>query len=1144
MLEELYEEISSASNEQKLAGDSIRIFNFYTTKILSGELTSVQELRARFGQKFKRDASLADEQGNTVFDQRGYSIFVPDFEQLKLTDPEQRILLEELYELTNTSGTSDEVKNLLRVCIKEDNVLAGKDNTALTRLRSILAERNDPLSSKIEDFISRFDITKRRLALRQDFYSTLNSETVEEAFRVLGLYEGQDVSDQVLLKQLGSRALGVRRARVVGEFASTLASPTRDFDQALQKASVLAGSSVDEDRRAAGVLIKVLYKLETASYRDQVKAMIALDKDPSEIYQFIDSLPIRPSVDDFNYLQSQINLKERVKDFYLGLSKITRLKQANELRASFASADIDQVLTGIEDLPEETGEEIALKAQLFTLYKSQMASSEPSMFDQRFAEEIRARIESKLKQVFISPELGKNKEAFRYLKRKFDRIFRPLIGSYEDDPRTRGEVQQILGQDETKLKFVQKLSDLEKQRPLTDIERAYLQSVQLLTLFNPYLVASLEADMAVTSEYLKHYFDSLSQETSRELKDGDYIPLIQVGTGPNGLAALGEIVRNNAILASQMLVVDSGEQPGGPFAIPQGPAWSLNSANSRGERGYVLPEKPGSEEIQTVRAYGSPMRWYPGERIEGLDIRTGSINTTVDYLLTPDELSQRNYPTNEELQLILALQTALLASRLSLRTTLLKVEPNPNKDEKGDKIATLKIRGKDGGERVIYVKTDAILSSTGLGEPSYGFRLEGSRAEKVLDAVKDSKKFPKLSTTLEAFKALTERAKSKEPPGKVLVIWGSGNSTDTLLEFIGRIFQGDNPKVREVTKIYVLAEKDLSSRPRYSLISDLKPRNGQGNLVEQIRVRVSDVDFATSSGNPEDRKLVIYDDQGNIIADKQGNPIFADAAIAASGFRPRLDSIFEDYLDGGSVRDEGADAPLKSLTLPTNPDVAVAEYFKKDSNIVVLGTASKPRFKSLEKLEQLPVEASQALLRNGAENAVAIGFRAPDTQAAINIWLNSRNINLEPKVDKQVPQISFVGDNPFDTKVQVEVLVDPNNLQVPDNLQSDDLLLSPLLAYNIAQRFQLDDKFNGSVEFELTYLADEAKFNITYIQSSVVKKISSEFLGGLILALSDEYFQRYALSALGKRRRDPKLSLNISFLRGKVNPKNTFVQTI
>src|SRR3989344_8791127 len=236
LLEELYEEISSASNEQKLAGDSIRIFNFYTTKILSGELTSVQELRARFGQKFKRDASLADEQGNTVFDQRGYSIFVPDFEQLKLTDPEQRILLEELYELTNTSGTSDEVKNLLRVCIKEDNVLAGKDNTALTRLRSILAERNDPLSSKIEDFISRFDITKRRLALRQDFYSTLNSETVEEAFRVLGLYEGQDVSDHVLLKQLGSRALGVRRARVVGEFASTLASPTRDFDQALQKA--------------------------------------------------------------------------------------------------------------------------------------------------------------------------------------------------------------------------------------------------------------------------------------------------------------------------------------------------------------------------------------------------------------------------------------------------------------------------------------------------------------------------------------------------------------------------------------------------------------------------------------------------------------------------------------------------------------------------------------------------------------------------------------------------------------------------------------------------------------------------------------------------------------------------------------------
>ena len=208
------------------------------------------------------------------------------------------------------------------------------------------------------------------------------------------------------------------------------------------------------------------------------------------------------------------------------------------------------------------------------------------------------------------------------------------------------------------------------------------------------------ADFGVTSEFLRHHFDRVSRDTLADLKDGDYVPLIQVGLGPNGLASLGEVVRNNPELARQMLVIDAGDQPGGPFAIPRGSAWELNSANRRGASGPTLPDQSAYEELKTVRAYGSPLPWYPGERsTRSKNIRQGSINTTVDYLLVPDDLSTVRYPTNEDLQLILSLQAAMLANRVALKTKLVKSEPNPNPEEKGEKIVTLEIESPNGARR-------------------------------------------------------------------------------------------------------------------------------------------------------------------------------------------------------------------------------------------------------------------------------------------------------------------------------------------------------------------------------------------------------------------------------------------------------------
>ena len=720
---------------------TVAAFEFYFNRITSGQIRSLPELQARVAQRIDQEGYLQREDRRSVLVVGGETqyISVLSNERFAITDPEQLELLTQLYQSTTNPEIATEIKNLLGVYAK-----SGKPED-LTRLRNLLEERNDKSAEQIEDFVERFDGQKRRLALRKDFYGNLFEENgVEASFRLIAGFDQQGAEDTSLVIQLRDRALGMRRARVTGDFAAALLQssslkPERDFAQVLDILTRLE-EKVPGDIECARTLTLALYRFEIATYRDRVREMIKLDTDPDEIYRFINGLPTRADLGGINFLQeAQINPKEKIARFYAVIGKINRLKKANEIRASFSSPDVDSVLQRIEGLPDEVGEEIALKQQLFTLYKSEMASSRPDVFDERFAKDIVSRIEARLKQVFISPELGRNTQAFRYLKRNFDRVFRVLVDSFKDDPRTRRDIAEVLGNgvnDQSlnpKLQFVQKISELEKQRPLTDLERAYLQSVQLLSLFNPYLVAAINADSAVTSEFLRHHFEILSRETGRFLKDGDYVPLLQVGTGPNGMVALGEIVRNNPELAGQVLVIDSGDQPGGPFAIPGGPAWELNSANLRGEGGYILPERPGGKEIKTVRAYGSPLRWYPGERVDTTDVRENSINVTVDYLLTPDVLSTKRYPTNEELQLVLALQTAMLTRRLILSTTLVRVEPNPNTGERGNKIATIKINGKDGSERIVRLKTDAVFLSTGLGEPTYGFKLEGSKAEKVLE---------------------------------------------------------------------------------------------------------------------------------------------------------------------------------------------------------------------------------------------------------------------------------------------------------------------------------------------------------------------------------------------------------------------------
>ena len=1054
-------------------------------------------------------------------------------------------LCNNLLKIINSPDVPDEIKENLKTSIKTN------DERDRERLGIILAEfGNNEIATEINDLTTDITNETRLINLKKDVYTGIvQNKDNAELSKIISDFEGKGASDLELVTELQTAVADKRKREILSSVNKSLKATTRDIDADLAEISPLLRSNRSEERKIGIQLLKAIYQAELANFKDEIQRMISRDVDPEMVRIYIDGFPIRPAVEEIDYVQTVVEIREKAFQSINEILKVREIEAATKIRENFKNGDVNAVLAEIDNFPDITEKKEAIKSQLLELYKSYLATNKPEAFNDEFAEAIRQRESEKFQEKFISPEKGKNKEAFNFIRSRFVETVYPLVESLRADPTTAPKVKSFLESDpkdarktNPKRQFEQRMGLLENQRPLTDTEKKYLQSVEMLSVFNPYLIACAYADSGVTSEFLRHHFETISENTVSNLKDGDYFPLLQIGLGPNGLAALGETVRNNPDLASTMLVVDAGKQPGGPFAIPEGAAWELNSANRRGSEGRVLPKKPESDELKSVRSYGSPLRWYPGERSEDESIRQGSINTTVDYLVNPDDLSTARYPTNEELQLILSLQTAVLTKNVALKTKVIGLEKNPDPHAKGDKLVTVEITDQT-GIRQVKIGVDAIFGATGLGESGYGFKLEGSRAEKVIDQTKDMD-FPKITTTLEAFNALAGRSNEQVSPGETLVIWGKGNSADTLIEYVGNIFQGDNLKVRDITKVYIISEGDLSARPRYALINDLKPRNGRGNLIEQINGRVTDADFSSEEGEISERKLIFYGNDGEIIKDSSGNPIMADSAIAATGFRSKLDSIIENY---ATEKSNDTEEIRKPLNLPTNEGVSVAETLSSDPSVLILGTASNPEFESVDKLAQLPAEAREALLRNGAENAVAIGFRAPDTQAAVNIWLNSQDINVEKKSAITTREkLSIVSEDNVEPGESFGFdLVIPTNPRIPNNIEDEVRLLSPLFAYNVGNSIELngsnEKRFTGELNFTLTYDAENEALELEFSKEND-SPISKAVVEAVKQACLDNDFQKYALIALRKKRRNPKLDLILSFKNGFVEPKTTFVQ--
>lgn len=986
------------------------------------------------------------------------------------------------------------------------------------------------------------------------------AQNIEEApddtrgtFELLSAFGLGDDDDRELVQDLSRTAYDARRLSFSRLTLAQLsrASSAEDYRTLLNRIQVFSGSQIDEDGAAAQTLRGFVYERELAG--DRLSLLAAADpvQYTREAYQLVlGGLQVRastPSFDFFNRLQGVIREVQGI----LPDSRAAALDiQVGELAGGFRNRRVREVLDAITEL--DVDDDI-LREQLLAFYKQYLLSrrvNRPQDYREAFRFEIAALRAAIAPAYEFDQQLGNNIGAFTQLSRRFKRAITPLlqalrgegrlgpqIDSYFTVPDLRGLPGFVADERDPRTRYTLSAERIGRQRDLSDRESTYLESVELLSALNPHLVALAREAPALTSVYLESYFAELSDRTFEGIVNGGYVPLLQVGLGPNGIDSAGEILRLRPDLAANALYIDASALPGGPFAIPKGPAWELNSANSNQTTELIIANAtPNDSDGETVRDYGSPMRWYPGERLPGRDVRLGSINTTVDYLPTPDAVTGSRYPSNVEAALVWQLQAAVLVNRCAMRTQVIDVVPRPEPGYPDRVEFILQHTYADGRRETKSVLNDWWIVGSGSGGPNFGFPLEGSRAQNVLAASDQLSGFPKLSDTLTAFTKLASLEEDQPSPGEVLVIYGDGNSTDTLLEYTSGLFRTNNMGVRSIKKIYIVGKGKLSPRPRYADNTDPMPRNGRGNLYEFVVGRVGDVDFADNRRDA-DSKLRLFDTDGNELRDRSGRPIRADNVISATGFRPGLDPLFVRLTGGRSLRDPGV---LEAVTLPTNPNIAVADRFVSKRNGLLIGTASRSGFESLDKLAQLPADAREALLRNGAENAVAIGFRAPDTQAAVRLFLEQIPGEASlPPTDVAAERQRVVTRRDVISAGQTSAFRRSAASRQPTprrrDVTADSSILSPLLLRSLSDIRFTGGASQGSYRCRVSIAEDRVNVtNLTDVPFELVRAVAD--------ACSDRYFATYAEQALAARRGSSAIEVTLDVRNGKIAPRTSFAQ--
>jgi hypothetical protein len=525
---------------------------------------------------------------------------------------------------------------------------------------------------------------------------------------------------------------------------------------------------------------------------------------------------------------------------------------------------------------------------------------------------------------------------------------------------------------------------------------------------------------------------------------------------------------------------------------------------------------------------------------------------------------------------------ATAVNNVALQTELLKVSPDDS--GQANHRVTLQITDSRTQEkRIVTGYTDFLIAPLGLGEQTYGFDPAGKRAERIIEENEKIKTgVPKVSTTLRLYRGTASRY--EQEPGKglgeVLVIEGVGDSTKTIIENLTGFFiaEGIEEVRKRFSKIYVIAKGSPKSardfvdtqRPRYIGIADVIDRDNREGLVSFIDARVGDFDYVDPTLPYEERKLQLFDENGKAITNGRGQVIQADNIVAATGFRSKLESIFGDYLEEG-VKFKNS-RQVESFTLPTNPDISVGTKFVGVDTILITGVAATADFNE-EKLLNLPPGARSALSDISIENAVAVGFRSPESQAAVREFLRRNGLVYDP--GDQELEVSYRDPQGFQAGVfpgerfrlpfgaQEEARSQPGDFfsipYTPDigkglipRGAGPELIENSFIAFlseQLARYRFLDDAGNGvsgdiSLEITRTQRTDGLGEQLNLVVRAMdgfENNLGSDYLYVLEDAFSrDEFLVAYSNEILNQSRsRSPRIDLGLRLNNGSIMPSET-----
>ena len=208
--------------------------------------------------------------------------------------------------------------------------------------------------------------------------------------------------------------------------------------------------------------------------------------------------------------------------------------------------------------------------------------------------------------------------------------------------------------------------------------------------------------------------------------------------------------------------------------------------------------------------------------------------------------------------------------------------------------------------------------------------------------------------------------------------------------------------------------------------------------------------------------------------------------------------------------------------------------------MLIVGTGSRADFQNPNKLAQLPEEAREALLRNGAENAVAIGFRTPDTRAAVRLKFGSKTFAKESELAAATPVRPIDVDELVADFMQLVAPFGPTEAlpKARRDVEADSETLTALLL-GALPKLELtkngdavsprSSEANQQFAFSVKVAADNSGLQIT-----PSKPVPYGLLAAIQEAAGNRYFQTYALKALRSRRTNNGIEIALSFSSGKL----------